>query len=598
MKIPKLHFIILISTWGAISAISAQNQPPQKYNLDFNNFDPENQIFPKGWFKWGDFKTVKGELLENTNYVGKVVSDDKGKFGVITYRIPANYVGDTITLAGYIKHENVKNGFVGLLMRIDGHNRMLAMENMFHNKIKGTKDWKEYSIKLPYPPEAESIYIGGILSGKGTAWFDDFKITIDGKDIQTLDETSKSYLKDFDAEKLKSAIGKSSVPIDLSNRDSIISGLDPLLNLLGNKKIVAIGESTHGTAEFYQFREIITKKLIREKGFNTVVLESPYDDIELLNKGLSSNPLDSLIKKHLFSIYQTKEVKSFLEWYKDNRENNNVLFKGCDDSQWVFAELLETQIEKNKDEKLILLLNKLKANITLSSKSNLKKEDKIGLDIYNNILAIEEYLGSTGGLTDSVKEILFNGKNTFVNYLNIDNGNPNQSRDEIMADRISYLAKDKNVKIIVWAHNAHISKNVIIKNEIGIMGRDLKHEFGDEYHSIGLTTLKGGYSYIEEKFINGDHSYNDILKKAEIKSPESPTWENTFALNKKALWIDMKVLKKELKRDDILGVTKLIGYPKETKEDTYLLPLLRIFDSLIFIENTSATTPLFNLEKE
>lgn len=302
MKNLELHFIILISILGSHFVTSAQSQSQQKYNLNFDNFESENQILPNGWFKWGDFKTVRGELLDNTKHVGKVVSDDKGKFGCITYRIPANYVGDTITLTGHIKHENVKNGYVGLLMRIDGFNRSLVFENMSRNKIKGTKDWTEYSIKLPYPAGAESIYVGGILSGKGTAWFDDFKITIGGKDIQTLNETSKSYLKDFDAEKLKSSIGKSSKQIEMSSNDSIISGLDSLLNTLENKKIVAIGESTHGTAEFYQLREIITKKLIQEKGFNTIVLESPYDDIELLNKKLLTNPLDSLIKKHLFSI--------------------------------------------------------------------------------------------------------------------------------------------------------------------------------------------------------------------------------------------------------------------------------------------------------
>jgi hypothetical protein len=32
---------------------------------------------------------------------------------------------------------------------------------------------------------------------KGTAWFDDFVTAIDGKDIQTMTETPKIYLKNY-----------------------------------------------------------------------------------------------------------------------------------------------------------------------------------------------------------------------------------------------------------------------------------------------------------------------------------------------------------------------------------------------------------------
>ena len=584
-------FFICLTILVSHSKTFAQN----KYNLSFDDFDSVNQTMPNGWFKWGFFEEVRGEKINNENFVGKVVSDPEGKFGCITYRIPANYVGDTIRLTGRIKYEKVK-GYVGLLMRIDGFGRgkTLAFESMQRLKIKGTNDWKEYSIKLPYPNHAKSINVGGILGGKGTAWFDDFKITIDDKDIQTLKETPKIHLRNYNADKLKSAIGNSSTSIDLSTSDNLSATLDPLIAKLGDKKIVSIGESTHGTSEFYQLREIITKRLIQEKGFNTVVLESPYDDIELLNKELSESSLDSLIKKHLFSIYQTQEMKSFLQWYKENRVTHNIQFKGCDDSYWAFYELLDDNIGSINDKKLNKLLTELKSNITKSSTNNLKKEDKISTAIYYNILAIENHLKSTNSLTRGVEEILFNGKNTYINHINIKDKKQFQSRDEIMADRISYLAKEKNSKIIVWAHNAHISNEVIAENEIGIMGRDLKKEFGNNYHSIGLSTLGGSYSFVDEKFINGDHSYADTLKRTKMQSTETYLWENALALNGKSYYLDMSTLKNELNTDEILGPIKLIGYGKETKKDIYQILFLKLFESLIFIENTNATTPISN----
>lgn len=590
MKVIKQTFYFLVLIILIPIAVKSQN----KYNLDFNDFKSQKEKMPTGWFKWGNFENLTGEIISEGNSAGKIISDKDGKFGCITYRIPANYVGDTIVLSGRIKYENVK-GFVGLLMRIDGDSkkRNLAFKSMQNQKIRGTSDWKEYSIKLPYPSNAKAIYVGGILGKKGVAWFDDFKVSIDGKDIQELKETKKLTLENYNSNELESALSKASKKLDFSSEEILRNSLDPLIEKIGNKKIVAIGESTHGTSEFYRLREIITKRLIKEKGFSVVVLENPYDDIEILNKDLDKRPLDSLMRKHLFSIYQTQEMKSFLQWYKDNRTQYNIKFKGCDDSYWVFNELLKDNINPKNDKILNKLLQELESNIAKSSTDNLKKEYKINNSIYNNILEIENYLESTKKITKSIREILFNGKNTYINYVNIKNQKPFQSRDEIMADRISFLAKNSDKKIIVWAHNAHISNEIITDNEIGIMGRDLKKGFNQEYYTIGLTTLKGNYSYMDEKFINGDHSYKEKLKTKSLKAIDSLFWENRLSKNNNSFIIDLTDLKNELNTDEIIAPTRLIGYAKESEEDIYYLPLIKNFDALIFIKETNSTRPIF-----
>lgn len=571
-------------------AVNSQN----KYNLDFNDFTPDKEKMPTGWFKWGNFENLTGEVISEDNSVGKVVSDKDGKFGCITYRIPANYVGDTIVLSGRIKYENVK-GYVGLLMRIDGNSKKSssAFKSMQSQKIRGTSDWREYSIKLPFPSNAKVIYVGGILGKKGIAWFDDFKVSIDGIDIQKLEETKRLTLEDYNSNKLESALSKSSRKLDFSSEETLRNSLDPLIEKIGNKKIVAIGESTHGTSEFYQLREIITKRLVKEKGYSLVVLENPYDDIEILNKDLDKTPLDSLMRKHLFSIYQTKEMKSFLQWYKENKTQYDIKFKGCDDSYWVFYELLKDHINPITDNTLNKFWQDLESNIAKSSTDNLKKEYKVNNAIYNNILEIENYLETTNKITKSIREILFNGKNTYINYVNIKNQKTIQSRDEIMADRISFLAKNSDSKIIVWAHNAHISNEIITDNEIGIMGRNLKKEFNSDYYTIGLTTLKGSYAYMDEKFINGDHLYTEKLKTESLQPVDSLFWEKKLSQNGNSFVIDMSDLKNQLTTDEIIGATRLIGYSKESEEDIYYLPLIKNFDTMIFIEETNSTKPIF-----
>lgn len=66
-------------------------------------------------------------------------------------------------------------------MRIDPQ---IAFDNMQNRGIKGTTDWKQYEVELNMQPEKTSqIYIGGLMAGTGKMWLDDFKVTIDGKNI-------------------------------------------------------------------------------------------------------------------------------------------------------------------------------------------------------------------------------------------------------------------------------------------------------------------------------------------------------------------------------------------------------------------------------
>jgi len=175
--------------------INCQSQKIDRYNLGFEN-QKDEKVLSEGWFKWGNYELMIDNFAHSGKKSGKITSDSIGSsFGSIAYKIPANYKGSTIKLEGFMKIKNVENGFSGLLLRVDGNGSSLAFDNMQNQKISGTKDWEKYSITLNYPEGAESIFIAGILSGKGEAWFDDFNLSIDGKDIQTLNEEKKELLK-------------------------------------------------------------------------------------------------------------------------------------------------------------------------------------------------------------------------------------------------------------------------------------------------------------------------------------------------------------------------------------------------------------------
>lgn len=156
----------------------------------------ESTSLSDGWLKWGNYELTIDSVAHSGKKSGKITSDQSGSsFGCIAYKIPANYSGNTIRLEGYMKIENVEKGFAGLLLRIDGNGSSLAFDNMQNQNITGTSDWKKYRIILNYPKEAETIFVAGILSGKGEAWFDDFVLSIDGKSVQTLEEIEKKLPK-------------------------------------------------------------------------------------------------------------------------------------------------------------------------------------------------------------------------------------------------------------------------------------------------------------------------------------------------------------------------------------------------------------------
>jgi len=178
---------ILISLLTTIS-LSCQGQETEKFNLGFE-IQNEGKSLSDGWLNWGNYELTIDSIAHSGKKSGKITSDQTGSsFGSIAYKIPANYSGKTIQLDGYMKIKNVENGFAGLLLRVDGNGSSLAFDNMQNQNITGTRDWQKYTISFDYPKEAENIFIAGILSGKGEAWFDDFVLSINGKNVQTLKE--------------------------------------------------------------------------------------------------------------------------------------------------------------------------------------------------------------------------------------------------------------------------------------------------------------------------------------------------------------------------------------------------------------------------
>ena len=68
---------------------------------------------------------------------------------------------------------------------------------------------------------------------------------------------------------------------------------DPLLSVVGDARLVLLGEASHGTHDFYRVRAEITKRLIREKGFSAVAVEADWPDAYRVNRYVRGRSRDA-----------------------------------------------------------------------------------------------------------------------------------------------------------------------------------------------------------------------------------------------------------------------------------------------------------------
>lgn len=122
---------------------------------------------------------------EEGGYITSKESQTEGFGTWMTKMDPAKYLGKRLRISGYVKTKEVKN-WAGLWMRIDGpDSTTLSFDNMQNRPIKGTTNWKNYSIVLDVPENSAGIYYGILLDGRGQALVDGLQIETVSNEVPT-----------------------------------------------------------------------------------------------------------------------------------------------------------------------------------------------------------------------------------------------------------------------------------------------------------------------------------------------------------------------------------------------------------------------------
>jgi len=140
--------------------------------------------------------------------------------------------------------------------------------------------------------------------------------------------------------------------------------LDVLLDRAAGARVVLIGEASHGTHEFYTWRNAFTRRLIAEQGFSFVAVEGDWPDCARVDAAVRDPAGDPRAALHAYDRWPTwmwanEEVADFACWLREHnaRTGRGAGFHGLDVySLWASLREILVWLRENDPEQVPVAL--------------------------------------------------------------------------------------------------------------------------------------------------------------------------------------------------------------------------------------------------
>ncbi len=306
-------------------------------------------------------------------------------------------------------------------------------------------------------------------------------------------------------QKIISWLTQNSFPIRDLELGKGFSDLQPLKKILQDVQVIGMGEATHGTREFFQFKARLVEFLVSEMGFTALALESTFSNCEPVNDYILSGNGDlySALTQQGYSVWDTEEFADLLMWLREyNRkvsDERKVHFYGIDfiafpivgaDKTIAYFKSFAPAQAYTADSILHMLANKKGDSSTIISLNRLIKYFLMNKDKLVLASSLDQW-----EQTSKYLEVIEQRNSIFYGVpasLQV----PRQSRDEYMTNLFFYVIQKErpNVKIMFWAHNGHVGIDTLDDYPGGkTIGYNLRQTFGKKYYAIGLQCNEGTY---------------------------------------------------------------------------------------------------------
>ncbi|MGH2587870.1 MAG: erythromycin esterase family protein, partial [Dehalococcoidia bacterium] len=113
------------------------------------------------------------------------------------------------------------------------------------------------------------------------------------------------------------------IPFATSKPETGFDDLQPLKRVIGDARIVALGEATHGTHELFEMKHRMLEFLVEEMGFNTFAIEATWPESNLVNDYVHTGQGDpaKLLSGLYFWTWNTQQVLDMILWMRRHNEN-------------------------------------------------------------------------------------------------------------------------------------------------------------------------------------------------------------------------------------------------------------------------------------
>lgn len=396
--------------------------------------------------------------------------------------------------------------------------------------------------------------------------------------------------------------------------------LGPLLDRVGDARIVMLGEASHGTHEYYMWRAHISKRLIEEKGFNFIAVEGDWPECYRLNRFVKGYDQEN---KSAFKVLQgfnrwptwmwaNWEIVALADWMQQHNTglsiNKKTGFYGLDVySLWESMESIMQYLKRVDPPALKIAEDAFrcfepyrKEEGSSYARASQFVPDLCRTEVVELLKVIQQRLPTYN--TDhenvfSTEQNALVAVNAEKYYRAMIAGGPHSwnVRDRHMADTLTRLLAfhGEGAKAIVWAHNTHIgdARATDMTDEgmynIGELARLEHHEKG--------VVLVGFGSY--GGTVVAARSWGARMQEMDLPPAQKGTWEyllHTAGRDNKLLIMD-DLLPNDMLLEHHIGhrAVGVVYNPAYEQYGNYVPSVMPMrYDAFVHLDQTKTLHPL------
>ncbi|WP_433544524.1 erythromycin esterase family protein (plasmid) [Streptomyces sp. CA-294286] len=293
---------------------------------------------------------------------------------------------------------------------------------------------------------------------------------------------------------------ENALPLNTLAAGSRREDLQPLVETLSDVRVVGMGESTHGTHEFFQLKHRLLEFLVTDMGFSVLAMEASASAGQAVDAYVRHGTGDAgtVLCGLGFWTWRTDKVLAVIEWMRaynrERPENQQVRFVGIDPQRCgTSISELEAFLRVRVPERAAGLHAAfgVLGNAYPGQYPDLRRR---------LVHAAEELVDFLRDFAPDAPEMIGHARiltqaADLVSRHRL-HEDPQQTacavRDRYMADNVSELLDVPSAKVAVWAHNGHIAKSRY-GNGPSPLGQHLREQYGDAYYALGLLFGRGAF---------------------------------------------------------------------------------------------------------